>query len=172
VVARLASSRFLTELEPLGERFGSILGGRLRLEGVSVLSSPRRSVPASLAALVLVAQAVAATGVDQLRLESADRDPGQWMSPGRTWSEQRFSPLKQINDTNVQRLGLAWFAPLNTYRGVEATPLVIDGVLYNISAWDLTTAYDAATGKVLWTYDPQIAPEWSRLACCGPVSRG
>ena len=94
------------------------------------------------------------------------------MSTGRTWSEQRFSPLKLINDTNVQRLGLAWFAPLNTYRGVEATPLVIDGVLYNISAWDITTAYDAATGKVLWTYDPKIAPEWARLACCGPVSRG
>jgi quinohemoprotein ethanol dehydrogenase len=132
----------------------------------------RRSVLALLAAFGIAVQGMAAIGVDQQRLESADRDPGQWMSPGRTWSEQRFSPLKLINDTNVQRLGLAWYAPLNTYRGVEATPLVIDGVLYNISAWDITTAYDAATGKVLWTYDPQIAPEWSRLACCGPVSRG
>jgi quinohemoprotein ethanol dehydrogenase len=110
--------------------------------------------------------------VTQQRLEAADKDPGQWMSPGRTWSEQRFSPLKQINDTNIQRLALAWYAPLNTYRGVEATPLEIDGVLYNISAWDITTAYDATTGKVLWTYDPKIAPEWARLACCGPVSRG
>jgi len=115
---------------------------------------------------------VPAATVDQGRLEEADRDPGQWLSPGRTWSEQRFSPLDRINDTNVGRLGLAWFAPLNTYRGVEATPLMIDGVLYNISAWDITTAYAAATGKVLWTYDPKIAPEWARLACCGPVSRG
>ena len=49
---------------------------------------------------------------------------------------------------------------------------MIDGVLYNISAWDITTAYEAATGKVLWTFDPKIAPEWARLACCGPVSRG
>jgi quinohemoprotein ethanol dehydrogenase len=118
------------------------------------------------------AGAQAAADVDQHRLEAADQEPGQWFTPGRDTSEQRFSPLKRINDTNVQRLGLAWYAPLNTYRGVEATPLVIDGVLYNVSAWDLTTAYDAATGKVLWTYDPKIAPEWARLACCGPVSRG
>jgi quinohemoprotein ethanol dehydrogenase len=110
--------------------------------------------------------------VTQQRFEKADQEPGQWMGIGRTWSEQRFSPLKLINDTNVQRLGLAWLAPLNTYRGVESTPLVIDGVLYNISAWDITTAYDAKNGKVLWTYDPKISPEWARKACCGPVSRG
>ncbi len=110
--------------------------------------------------------------VDQKRLEEADAHPDQWMSHGRTWSEQRFSPLRQIDAANVQRLGLAWFADLNTYRGVEATPLVVDGVLYNVSAWDVTTAYEAATGKVLWTYDPKISPEGARLACCGPVSRG
>jgi quinohemoprotein ethanol dehydrogenase len=113
-----------------------------------------------------------AAAVNRQRLEAADKDPGQWMTTGRTFDEQRFSPLKLINDTNVQRLGIAWLAPLSTYRGVESTPLVIDGVLYNISAWDITTAYDAATGKVLWTYDPKIAPEWARKACCGPVSRG
>ncbi|HEX5420062.1 MAG TPA: PQQ-dependent dehydrogenase, methanol/ethanol family, partial [Gammaproteobacteria bacterium] len=110
--------------------------------------------------------------VDQRRLESADGDPGQWLSVGRTWSEQRFSPLTQINEGNVQRLGLAWYADLNTYRGVEATPLEIDGVLYNISAWDLTSAYDAVSGKLLWQYDPKVPLEWARLACCGPVSRG
>jgi len=94
------------------------------------------------------------------------------MSNGRTWSEQRFSPLTQINDQNVGRLGLAWYADLDTYRGVEATPLEIDGVLYNVSAWDVTTAYDATTGKVLWRYDPKVPLEWARLACCGTVSRG
>jgi quinohemoprotein ethanol dehydrogenase len=139
-----------------------------------------RSVQAMLGVLALLAVGAAeaadpegaAAAVDQQRLEAADQDPGQWMSTGRTWDEQRFSPLKRINDANVQRLGLAWYAPLNTFRGVESTPLVIDGVLYNVSAWDITTAYDAATGKVLWSYDPKIAPEWARLACCGPVSRG
>ncbi|MEJ1963170.1 MAG: PQQ-dependent dehydrogenase, methanol/ethanol family [Gammaproteobacteria bacterium] len=136
-------------------------------------------MPRSLCISILLLAAGTATAggatpaaVTQQRMESADDDPGQWMSHGRTWSEQRFSPLKQINDKNVKGLGLAWFADLNTYRGVDATPLVIDGVLYNISAWDITTAYDAATGKVLWTYDPKIPLEWARLACCGPVSRG
>ena len=114
----------------------------------------------------------APAAVDQRRVESADKEPGQWMSVGRTWSEQRFSPLAQINDKTVGRLGLAWYADLNTYRGVLATPIEIDGVLYNVSAWDITTAYDAVTGKVLWTYDPKVPVSWARLTCCGPVSRG
>ena len=113
-----------------------------------------------------------AADVDQQRLERAAEHPGDWMSYGRTWSEQRFSPLKQINDHSVRRLGLAWYADLHTYRGVEATPLEIGGVLYNVSAWDVVTAYDAATGKVLWSFDPKIPLKWARLACCGPVSRG
>ena len=110
--------------------------------------------------------------VTRSRMENADREPGNWMSHGRTWGEQRFSPLTQINDSNVKRLGLAWYAELGTYRGVVATPLVIDGVLYNISAFDITTAYDAATGEMLWTYDPQITPEAGAVACCGSYSRG
>jgi len=113
-----------------------------------------------------------AAAVTQQRMTKADADAGQWMSYGRTWSEQRFSPLKQINDGNVQRLGLAWFADLGTYRGVTGTPLVIDGVLYNVSALDVTTAYDATNGKVLWTYDPKITPQAAAVACCGSTSRG
>jgi quinohemoprotein ethanol dehydrogenase len=96
----------------------------------------------------------------------------EWAGPGRTPSEQRFSPLKQLTPANIQRLRLAWHADLHTFRGVESTPLFLDGVLYNVSAWDITTAYDATNGKVLWTFDPKIPVEWSRIACCGPVSRG
>jgi quinohemoprotein ethanol dehydrogenase len=102
----------------------------------------------------------------------ADKEGGQWLTIGRTAEEQRFSPLTEINDKTVGRLGLAWYADLNTYRGVEATPLIINGVLYNISAWDITTAYDAATGKVLWTYDPKVPVAFAGITCCGPVSRG
>jgi quinohemoprotein ethanol dehydrogenase len=135
-----------------------------------------RLVPVA-AAIMLTAHALPALAADKAavnakRMENADKDPGQWMSHGRTWGEQRFSPLKQITDKNVGRLGLAWYADIGTYRGVVATPLVIDGVLYNISAWDVTTAYDATNGKVLWVYDPQITPQAGAVACCGPVSRG
>ena len=91
---------------------------------------------------------------------------------GRTYSAQRFSPLDQINEHNVGELGLAWYYDLDTLRGVEATPLAIDGVIYNISAWNITYAHDAKTGKLLWTYDPEVPREWGRYACCEPVSRG
>src|SRR5262249_5698831 len=134
---------------------------RFWLQERQVLRSFRLSISlVSLGALAVagsVAEASSkAAAVTQQRMENAGKDGGQWMSYGRTWDEQRFSPLTQINDKNVKRLGLAWYADLNTYRGVDATPLVIDGVLYNVSAWSIATAYDAASGKVLWTYDPKV----------------
>ena len=110
--------------------------------------------------------------VDGARIRAADREPQNWMAVGRTYAETHFSPLTGINASNVKRLGLAWHADLNTYRGVESSPIEVDGVLYNISAWNITTAYDARTGKVLWTYDPKVPPEYGRKACCDIVSRG
>jgi quinohemoprotein ethanol dehydrogenase len=110
--------------------------------------------------------------VDAARLLNAASAPDQWVMDGRTYSSQRYSPLDQINASNLDQLGLAWSAELNTYRGVEGTPLFIDGVLYNISAWNIVTAYDARTGQELWTYDPEVPREWGRYACCEPVSRG
>ncbi len=110
--------------------------------------------------------------VDAARLLGAGAEPDQWLSDGRTYDAQRYSPLNQITPANVGKLGLAWYADLNTYRGVEGTPLFIDGVLYDVSAWNIVTAYDARTGKQLWTYDPQVPREWGRYACCEPVSRG
>src|SRR5262245_38502664 len=103
--------------------------------------------------------------VDAARLANAASEPGQWLMDGRTYDAQRYSPLKAINESNVAQLGLAWYAELDTLRGVEATPLFVDGVLYNISAWNITTAYDAKSGKVLWTYDPEVPREWGRYAC-------
>ena len=112
--------------------------------------------------------------VDTARLTAPDapHNVGNWMSYGRGWSEDRFSPLTQINDGNVSQLGLAWYDDLATMRGVQGTPLVIDGVLYNVSIYNVVTAYNAATGEKLWTYDPQVGAEWARLACCGPSARG
>jgi PQQ-dependent dehydrogenase (methanol/ethanol family) len=94
------------------------------------------------------------------------------MSYGRTYSEQRFSPLKDINDHNVARLGLAWHYDLDTRRGQEATTLVVDGRMYFTSAWSKVFALDAATGSLLWSYDPKVPPEWGVNACCDVVNRG
>jgi quinohemoprotein ethanol dehydrogenase len=126
----------------------------------------------SVASTLAHAEQRGAAAVDTKRMRSADDHAGQWMSYGRTWDEQRFSPLERINDKNAGNLGLAWYADLNTKRGVQATPLFIDGVLYNVSVWNVVTAYDGKTGKQLWTFDPKVESKWARLACCGPSARG
>jgi alcohol dehydrogenase (cytochrome c)/quinohemoprotein ethanol dehydrogenase len=110
--------------------------------------------------------------VDHDRIVHADGEPGNWMTHGRTYSEQRFSPLKEINDQNVNQLGLAWYHDLDTNRGQEATPLVIDGNMYFTTAWSKVVALNAATGKLLWTYDPEVPGEWGVNACCDVVNRG
>ncbi len=98
--------------------------------------------------------------------------PGDWLSHGRTYSEQRFSPLAQIDTANVGRLGLAWSFELATNRGVETTPIVVDGVMYVTSSWSLVYALDARTGRLLWTYDPKVPREVGVKACCDVVNRG
>jgi len=114
----------------------------------------------------------ATQGVDDARLVSAGQDSGNWLSYGRTYSEQRFSPLKQVSDNNVQQLGLVWSFDLDTNRGQEATPLVVDGVMYFTSAWSKVFALNAATGALLWSYDPKVPREWGINACCDVVNRG
>jgi quinohemoprotein ethanol dehydrogenase len=110
--------------------------------------------------------------VDENRLLHADDDPSDWMSYGRTYNEQRFSPLRQVNDKNVGQLALAWSRDLDTHRGQESTPLVIDGVMYFTTAWSKVFAVNAATGEKLWSFDPKVPPEWAINACCDVVNRG
>lgn len=105
-------------------------------------------------------------------MRAADDEPGQWLAHGRTWSEQRFSPLRRIDDSNVTRLGLAWAWEPGTTRGMEATPLVIDGVMYATGEWSKVYALDAKTGKPLWTYDPHVPGAKGRDGCCDVVNRG
>ena len=97
---------------------------------------------------------------------------GEWLSYGRDYGEQRFSTLTAINDSNVSQLGLAWSADLDTARGQEATPLMHDGVLYTTTAWSMVKAYDARTGALKWSYDPQVPREKLVEVCCDAVNRG
>ena len=110
--------------------------------------------------------------VDAERIANTDAEPGQWMSHGRTYSEQRFSPLTQINSENVGELGLAWYGEFDTNRGQESTPLFIDGVIYVSTAWSKVYAYDARTGQELWKFDPKVPGQSGTQACCDVVSRG
>lgn len=95
-----------------------------------------------------------------------------WMTYGGTYSEQRFSPLEQVDKSNVSRLGLAWFADYDTNLRQDGTPLKIDDVIYVSTAWSKVYAFDAHTGKTLWQYDPKTPGQWVRNLCCGIVNRG
>ena len=135
----------------------------------------RRSVPVALCAALLPLLLMAApkpAQVDTARLLKADSEPGQWLAVGRTYDEQRFSPLTKIDTGNVSQLGLAWHYDLDTNRGQEASPIVIDGVLYVTSAWSKLFAFNARTGKLLWKHDPQVPGAIGIKGCCDVVNRG
>jgi quinohemoprotein ethanol dehydrogenase len=118
-----------------------------------------------------------AGNVDAARLKNVASEPGQWLSLGRNWQGDRFSPLKQITAENVGTLGFAWEYEFRSHRGrvehgQEATPIVVDGVIYASGPWGSAIAVDAKTGKERWRYDPEVDGSYNRKACCDVVSRG
>ena len=106
------------------------------------------------------------------RLRESDSEPGQWLANGRDLGGSYYSPLKQINTQNVSKLGFAWQFKTGTYRGMEATPLAIDGVLYVSGIWGAVYAMDAASGRPLWTFDPHSDPSYARWAGEDIVNHG
>ena len=102
----------------------------------------------------------------------ADPKPGEWARHGFDLSETRFSPLKQIDTQNVSGLKLAWYYDLDTNRGQESTPIMVDGKLFTTSAWSKVQAFDAASGKLLWTFDPKVPGKFAVNGCCDVVNRG
>lgn len=105
-------------------------------------------------------------------LADVEARPGDWLSHGRNPQETRFSPLEQINSGNVDELGLAWIFETGTDRGLEATPLVVDGTIYTTGSWSIVYAVDGRTGELKWRFDPQVDRARGQLACCDVVNRG
>ena len=147
----------------------------------------RPAVVRSLARVVLASLAVAACdasptdfaagAVDRARLLATDTIPAEWLTSGRDFGETRYSPLGRIHVMNAAAVGLAWEYEWRSHVGsvhwgLEATPVVVDGVMYAPGPWGSVAALDAETGELMWRHDPEVDPSYSRKGCCGPVNRG
>jgi quinohemoprotein ethanol dehydrogenase len=111
--------------------------------------------------------------VDAVRWQAADSEPQNWYAGGRDQGGSYYSPLAAINASNVKDLGFAWRYDLGApLRGQEATPVVVDGVMYTAGTWGYVYAVDAATGRELWRYDPKSDYFAARNPCCDLVNRG
>ncbi len=141
----------------------------------------RRAAGLLAAALALVVQVLpagaaaprnAAAKVDGAFISANASTARDWPSHGLDYAETRFSRLRQIDAANVRDLGLVWTYNLESTRGVEATPLVVDGVMYVTASWSVVHAVDARTGKRLWTFDPNVDRSLGYRGCCDVVNRG
>jgi quinohemoprotein ethanol dehydrogenase len=103
---------------------------------------------------------------------SPSLDAANWLSHGRDHAETRFSPLDGIHVGNVGALGVAWIMETGTDRGLEATPLIVDGTIYTTGSWSVVYAVDARTGAERWRWDPEVDPAMGQRACCDVVNRG
>jgi quinohemoprotein ethanol dehydrogenase len=118
------------------------------------------------------AKAPPSAAIDRERLLAADTTPGDWLTSGRDFGKTHFSPLQDINRGNATRLGFAWEYATNTTRGLEATPIVVDGVMYTSGPTGKVYALRAESGVELWAFDPHNDGQVSRYACCDDVNRG
>jgi quinohemoprotein ethanol dehydrogenase len=112
------------------------------------------------------------SAVDGASIKANTATSKDWPTIGLDYAETRFSKLNQINADNVKKLGLVWSYPLESSRGVEATPVVVDGIMYQTASWSVVHAIDARTGKRLWTYDPKVDRAKGYKGCCDVVNRG
>jgi quinohemoprotein ethanol dehydrogenase len=112
------------------------------------------------------------SAVDGASIKANTATSNDWPTIGLDYAETRFSKLNKISADNVKQLGLVWSYPLESSRGVEATPVVVDGIMYQTASWSVVHAIDARTGKKLWSYDPGVDREKGYKGCCDVVNRG
>src|SRR5258706_7305050 len=123
------------------------------------------------AVAVLIGAALAVQGqVTHNRLLNADKEPQNWLTYGGGFASQRYSTLSQINPTNVKDLQMQWAFQQRSIEKFEATPLVVDGVMYLTQAPNDIFALDAVTGEIKWMYSH--SPSREARPCCGRVNRG
>ena len=130
----------------------------------------RRHLFRAIIAAGLVGMAAASAAPQDRALIQADRDRDNWRLHGRTYDNQRFSPLTQINPANVAKLTLVSTLHTGVANSFEATPIMVDGVLYIVTATNHVQAWDAATGRQIWAWQPDKLDYTE--ACCGPQARG
>ncbi len=163
----------LDDLRPCGPARASLRGLRAALLGVAcgaltaALPAAAQTAKGSPEHIRAVTAKVNGASIVANRATTKD-----WPSYGLDYAETRYSRLKQIDTGNVKDLGLAWSYDLESTRGIEATPIVIDGVMYVSASWSIVHAIDARTGKRLWTFDPKVNRAEGYKGCCDVVSRG
>lgn len=122
--------------------------------------------------MIIAAAIAGGFGAAGLRAADGTQADDDWRSNGRDADGTYHSPLADINRSSVSRLGFAWDYRLGSSRGLEATPLVVGGVMYAVGNFGRVYSVDAATGKERWSYDPGVDGQWGRYACCDAVNRG
>ena len=132
--------------------------------GAARAQSPAKGSPEHIKAVT--------SAVDGASIKANTATSNDWPTIGLDYAETRFSKLNKINTDNVKQLGLVWSYPLESSRGVEATPVVVDGIMYQTASWSVVHAIDARTGKQLWTFDPKVDREKGYRGCCDVVNRG
>ncbi len=110
--------------------------------------------------------------IDTQAIIDNDSHDRNWLNYGLNYGETRHSQLNSVTDANVGDLGLAWSYDLNSDRGVQSTPIVVDGVMYVTASWSIVHALDAVTGESLWVYDPEVPGDFGKKGCCDVVNRG
>jgi alcohol dehydrogenase (cytochrome c) len=123
------------------------------------------------AALLIAACPLAALAQTADEIKNAANTPEKILTYGMGYSQQRFSPLKEINRDTVKRLVPVWSYSMNNNTGEESQPLIYDGVMY-ITSQDKTVAIDALTGKEIWKTPVEYPADTTRVVCCGIVNRG
>lgn len=144
----------------------------LLVSALALMTACGQSTPTSSEATQEAASTKAFAAVTTDRIKNAKATPEEWLTYGFSYDEQRHSGLDAINVDTVKDLGVAWTYDLATSRGVESTPIVVDGVMYVTSAWSIVYALDPKTGEELWVYDPGVDRSVGVKACCDVVNRG